>query len=431
MSTQNHDLFEKCLAELQAGKPLHEVLDAQPQARGELESLLQLALQMSSDPGQDPKQEAINLSRSRMLAKAAELRDTSSKPGFLGWIPRYAVGVAAVLFILVSSYGLFSASAESLPGDLLYPIKRSAESLRLDLTTREGKRQLLEASFEERRGEEVAQLLQQGRVARVSFEGRVAQMGSPHWLVEDIRVSVNASTRIIGEIQLDDEIEVEGETRPEGFVLAFELHKRLMTLAGRVEHIGVNHWEIDGRIVALTLESEIEDEISVGDFVTALVAVADDESLSLIEVRLDSDEADEHTPRSTPEPDPERIEFTGLVDSIGTISWIVDGRLVRINTDTDIDDDIEVGDTVRVRAEERGGILWALDIDERDGGDEAEMPDPDESDTASDDELSDDDSDDDTDDPDQDDDDSGDEDEEEEEKDDDDEEDDEEEEDNS
>lgn len=385
MNAQTNDLLENCLAELQAGKSLQEVLDRHPQARDELEPLLNLALRTSAERVQDPSVKAINRSRTRMLAKAAQVRGSTQRSGFFGWFPRYAVGVAAALLILVSSYGLLSASAGSLPGDFLYPVKRSAENLRLGLTRDDSEREILEESFEERRSEEVGFLLQQGRVALVSFEGRVAQIGATTWIVDDVRVLINEDTHIIGDIQVDDEIEVEGETRPEGYLLAFELHKRLMTLVGRVDQIGADHWEIDGHIVALIRESDIKDEISIGDFVIALVAVADDYSLSLIEVRLEDGEQDEQALRLTPDPGGEQVEFTGIVESMGSNTWIVDGRLIRIEANTNIDEDIEIGDTVRVRAELRDDTLWAFDIDERDDESDSDTEESDGSDDPDDD----------------------------------------------
>ncbi|MDF1499066.1 MAG: DUF5666 domain-containing protein [Anaerolineales bacterium] len=362
MSAPLHDLFEECLAELEAGKSLSEIMAAHPEAHQELEPLLRVAMQLSSRQSSDPRPQAVQRSRVRMLARAAELREPEKAGGFLTWLPRSAFALMAAAFVLIiSGYGLFSASAQALPGDLLYPIKRSAESLRLEITANKQAREVLEEQFAELRTGEVFRLLEEGREEFVSFEGAVQQMEGSDWIVEGILVLLDDETRIIGDIRLSDVIEVEGETRAEGHVFAFELHKRLFTLLGTVDRMDSARWQINGQWMALTRESDIEDGIKVGDAVIAVIAVADDGSLTLKGVsRLEESRPD-------PEDDnqanaAERIEFDGQVEAIGVTLWVVDHQTLRIDSDTDIDEGINLGDRVTVKAERRAGTLWALDI---------------------------------------------------------------------
>lgn len=375
MSAPLHDLFEECLAELETGKSLSEILAAHPEARQELEPLLRVAMQLSSRQPSDPRPQAVQRSRVRMLARAAELREPEKAGGFLTWLPRSAFALMAAAFVLIiSGYGLFSASAQALPGDLLYPIKRSAESLQLELTASNHAREVLEDQFAELRTGEVFRLLEEGREEFVSFEGAVQRMDGSDWVVDGIRVLLDDETRIIGDIHLSDVIEVEGETRVEGHVFAFELHKRLFTLLGTVDRMDSARWQINGQWMALTRESDIEDGIKVGDAVIAVIAVADDGSLTLKGVsRLEESRPD-------PEDDnqanaAERIEFDGQVEAIGANLWVVNHETLRIDSDTDIEEGIEVGDRVTVKAERRAGTLWALDIDFSD--DDANEPEED------------------------------------------------------
>lgn len=391
MSASESELFEKCLSELEAGSSFQDVLDAHPRVRGDLEHLLRLAIQSSHEQAGDPSPNVVHHSRTKLLARAAELREAGAPRGFSKWIPRYAVGFAAMLIALIlSGYGLFSASAQALPGDFLYPIKRSAETLRLEITSDEQRREQLEEQFENRRTHEVMRLLAGERVEYISFEGVVEQMRGQDWTVSGINVLIDDQTKIIGDINVRDGIEVEGETRPGDYVFAFELHKRTMRLQGTVDLLNADTWIIDGLSITVTTSSEIEGDISAGDIVDALVAVADDQSLTLLEAHLVDDEIAPPPENRQGEEGNEKFEFTGIVDSIGTNSWVVDGRQVRIDAYTDIEDGISVGDLVRVRVEQRDDVAWALQIERMDDeeggsheGETGESHDPDEGDDPS------------------------------------------------
>jgi hypothetical protein len=373
MNARLHELLQESLVQLEAGKNVQEILAAHPDVRDELEPLLTTAAFLSQGGIPEPDPDAIIRNRARMLSRAAELRDPRQDFKALTLLPRYAVGFAAAIFILVlSGYSLFSASAQALPGDLLYPVKRSAESLQLGITINIDDRKILEDKFEERRTEEVIQLLAESRVEFISFEGKVEYQRIQDWIVGGINVHLNEKTRMIGSIQVEDEIEVEGETQPEGYVLAHELHKRTATIQGIVNIISSDLWQIDGQNVTITEQSDIKDGVSVGDKVSALVVVNDDSSFVLLEVILLEDNG--VSPAQTEdidEEDHDMYEFYGEVDTIDVNVWIVEGQELRINSDTDIDDGIEVGDIVSVKAELRAGDIWAVDIDLLDEGNDA------------------------------------------------------------
>jgi hypothetical protein len=81
-----------------------------------------------------------------------------------------------------------------------------------------------------------------------------------------------------------------------------------------------------------------------------------------------SDDDDEGQPQSTEgdeeEEDQEKIEFEGVVESIGGSLWVIDGRSVRVDGGTEIHDDPGVGDTVKVVAfSQPDGSWWAEKIE--------------------------------------------------------------------
>lgn len=369
MNVQESDLLELCLTKLASGEDLRKVLSAHPRAREEVEPLLYLALRTSQKMADDPDFDVINRSQMKMLRRAAELRAAGTKRGVFTQLPSFRIGMAtALLLLIISGYGLFSVSAQALPGDFLYPIKLSAEQLQLEITADEAEVELLTEKFKERRTDEVGQLLSDGRVENISFEGVLDQIGDQQWFVNEIPVVVSNETRLIGDIQIGQGIKVEGETRPGGFVLAFELYTRLRRIQGIVDRIGLESWTIEGSLVTIIDDTEIKDDISVGDLVEALIYVADDQSFTLREVHLVEDYSVEHIPEpvnsdsEVEEPETEVIEYSGQVESIGSSVWSVGGQNLLIDAGSEIDVDIDVGDWVRVRAERRGGDLWALSI---------------------------------------------------------------------
>ena len=81
------------------------------------------------------------------------------------WPQRLNAVLAAVLVVvlIVGGWGTVAASAQALPGDLLYPIKRADESLRLGLAPDEESRAQLRLDFSGRRIDEAIRLIQANR----------------------------------------------------------------------------------------------------------------------------------------------------------------------------------------------------------------------------------------------------------------------------
>ncbi len=84
------------------------------------------------------------------------------------------------------------------------------------------------------------------------------------------------------------------------------------------------------------------------------------------------------TPTGTPEPEPSGtpephgtpgayVEFTGVVESMDSDQWVVDGQTIAIDATTQIEPGIQVGDTVKVKAfPATGGSLVAYEIEQAD-----------------------------------------------------------------
>jgi len=167
---------------------------------------------------------------------------------------------------------------------------------------------------------------------------------------------------------------------------------------GIVESIGVNVWRISGQTVTVTASTELRGSPQVGQ--TVEVKAIRDASGALVARRIEvktsgtSGPSASNTPSggggggsgpspsNTPEPTrtPERthtseptatqhaeeIEFEGTLQSISGDVWTVGGQAVTVTGSTEIKDNPQVGDTVRVRAlQQPDGSLIAERIEKR------------------------------------------------------------------
>jgi hypothetical protein len=220
------DALENCLQRLQQGESLETVLMPYPRLAEQLRPLLETA-SLARTAGQESLPlTALARQRARGLALAADLRRNGNRRPFFHTVWRPALTVLVVIAILaMSSNGLLTASAHSLPGDTLYPLKRSVETTQLNLASDPAKRQVLEREFDERRVEEAKSLITDQRLESVEFTGIVSSQLENKWLVSGISVVITSQTKLDPEILVGDKIEVHGATNALGGVDASMLSR--------------------------------------------------------------------------------------------------------------------------------------------------------------------------------------------------------------
>jgi len=173
--TQVDEVFEQCLAAMQTqGLTVEDCLQLHPALREELEPLLSLAARLQTARSVRPAAE-FRAATAQRLSNLAAARSAPPRPrtGFRGfWTggraqPRMRlnpllVGVLVVALI-ASGFGTVAASAQSLPGDLLYPVKRAEEAVHFALTPDEAGRAGLRLDYASRRIDEAVTLVQENR----------------------------------------------------------------------------------------------------------------------------------------------------------------------------------------------------------------------------------------------------------------------------
>lgn len=170
----------------------------------------------------------------------------------------------------------------------------------------------------------------------VKFTGIVEAMEPMTWTISGKAVTIGPETQIEGDIQIGSRVKVDARLQADGTLLARKIKLELekVEFIGVVESISDTSWTIGGRTVTVDADTEIEGDIQVGDRVKVEARMLADGSLLAHEIKLYYD----------------KVKFSGVVESIGGDSWIIGGYTVAVDSNTEIDDGIDVGDRVKVEA---------------------------------------------------------------------------------
>lgn len=226
------DRLEDALAMLAAGLPLETVLAEAGDDAAWLEPLLATAVEVGELQAAIPIPPP-DASLQKMLAHGKKLAGPArpaspTRPArqnilfnlFSGGF-RLASGLATALLVLFLVGGTLSLAAQrSLPGDSLYWLKQTSESVRLNLTRNPIQREQLQETFRQRRLQEVELLLEQGRDAEVTIEGRLLAAGPTAVELEGFTVEITPDTQINGQPAAGANVTVRAKVQDTGRLTA-------------------------------------------------------------------------------------------------------------------------------------------------------------------------------------------------------------------
>lgn len=370
MSAHLHDAFEVCLAALATGAKLDACLALYPDLADELRPLLLTAQQARQAALQEVPAAAMNRSRARFIARAGELRRSGKPLSRLFSFPRMAMAtLAVVLIFFLSINGLIVVSAQSLPGDTLYPVKLAAENVSLKLAPNDELRQRLSEDYQQRRAEEVRSLLAQNLTRKIALEGVISQVNPNGVLIDDLPILFDAQTKISGDLLPGRLVKLEGVTQPGGFIKADSIQLRFYEYAGEVKAIQRDMWLIGDTSFAILNGTRIDPALRIGDRVLVLVYSADDGTLYA--------QAILRIPETIPNPTrfkPFEIEFSGIIEAVSADMLIINGKSVQLANATEIKGDLTIGKQVKVHAlVAEDGSLTATEVEaESQAGNQAE-----------------------------------------------------------
>jgi hypothetical protein len=381
MSDELMTAFDESLDALAAGERLDAILARYPHLAAELRPMLAAAETARQHVQAAPVPHAAQMSsRTQFLTRAAELRGRRRTAG--GWLGlaalkgwamanrAAAITVAFVLGFALGSYGVITASAQSLPGEPLYPVKRTLEQTQLLLSFDPRARERLETDFSERRVDEVESLLAAARRAQVTFGGVLERIEGERWWVAGIQLIVPGSAEVVGTPFPGLYVAVNGVSQSDGTVVVTRVEVTGLAFSGRVRSLAAGTWQVDTTILMVNADTVITGSPAVGDLVNVTARRQSDGSWLALRIDLSaSGPALTPVPGATLAPPGQEVRFTGLVESQGPASWQISGQAVQLTALTEIRDNPQVGQRVEVRAVRAAdGTLTALRIERDEDG---------------------------------------------------------------
>lgn len=174
--------LDRCLADMAAGQSIEGCVQHYPQYAVQLEPLLKTASRVRTvPPAANLSVERVQAIETQLLVHADQIRQArlaKPAPRRLPLMRLMPIAMALVLLCSLAGFGITTASAASLPGDFLYPIKRFIEGVVVILTPLAGQTDL-HLTLAQRRLDEFSALadrndVRQELLAEMSSETAVA-----------------------------------------------------------------------------------------------------------------------------------------------------------------------------------------------------------------------------------------------------------------
>ena len=173
MNQELSEALNDCLDRLIQGESIQECLRLYPQHAHELEPLLQVAfatMRAADSVRPSPAAKARNFQRfTQAIAESDTARQSKPSWGWPRWLPvarPIMVGMAAIAVFVMSAGVVTAASSSSVPGEPLYWVKTTKESIESNIPRSDEGRANYEANLAHERGDEVSRLVERGQLKR-------------------------------------------------------------------------------------------------------------------------------------------------------------------------------------------------------------------------------------------------------------------------
>lgn len=324
-----YDILELSLQELENGADIDAVLARYPDHANELRPLLNASVMATTMAVSAPSADVIRRGRAKLLQHASEMREAKavSHKRMIPIFQRLAIALTLATLFLASGTGLVSASSSALPGENLYPVKRTWEDMRLFFTLNPEHKELLASEFESERLNEVDELLAEGRDENIQYAGVFKQVNGVMYVAgvkvlipDNLQVPVDGSAVIIV-----------GRTNAQGYV--------------EIESIVVLP---EGATVPLGKPVEVENEAESNSENGANSNSGSNSGSDSEEGTGSGNESQGSAASTPPETDRRSFEMKGTVESISNNKLIVNGQTVYLEN-AKIDGVLSSGVTVEIK----------------------------------------------------------------------------------
>jgi hypothetical protein len=273
-----------------------------------------------------------------------------------------AVVLASLLVVVALGAGTIAASAKSLPGDALYPVKRVTEEFQLMLTFDQQSKAQLVQKLDERRREEAKAIASSQRIAEMSFRGQVESADGSHWTIGGVLVRTSDETVIEEDVAVGALVRVRVRSLSDGTLLA-------MRISVEPESVWLEPTASPTVTEPATTPTTVPTptELPATKVPVQPPAPTSTPSPTSTSTPSATPSATATALRATPTPPREvRIRFAGSIEALAEDVWTVGGQVVRIGANTRIDEHearAAVGAIARVLAVRReDGTLLAIEI---------------------------------------------------------------------
>jgi hypothetical protein len=341
--------LEVCLKEIEQGADVDTVLFRYPELADELRPILDASIKARKLSVPAPSQDVVRRNRAKLLQHAAEMREAkathASRRIWSVPLRRALVSLMVIAVLFVSSTGLVRASSNTLPGDNLYPVKRTWEDVILFFTFNPDQRQSLELEHENERLDELHELFAEGRSAEVGFAGYVTRQTGTEWRVSGITVFISSSTLLpVQPVAIGAPVRVNGRIQ-NGGVIAAQIE--LLPSDSKLPEVNDDGLEIEGEDHE-DAAPEVEDESDIRSVVEPTVVPTVISSIK--------------TP--TPTIEPEDVTVEGKVTSIQNNLIVINGIVMDIQFAEEIKGIPSAGITAKVEGYyDAGGIFIVTKIE--------------------------------------------------------------------
>ena len=317
MNNKLYDALETCLQEIEKGAALESVIARFPDLVNELRPILKASIQ-ARRLSADPSAEAMRRGRAKLLQRASEMREAKIAPRkrVIPIFQRLALSLGMAATFLVSGTGLVGASATALPGENLYPVKRTWEDLQLLFTLDRDVRDVVKSQFEIERLHEVNELIVEGRHEVIQFAGVFMQVNGVYY-VSGVNVLIPSNLQIP---EIGSAVIVTGRTNAQGFV---ELESLELLPDGVFVPVGLPV-EIESES-----ESNSNSDVNGNDGLDSISNSNDSDGSG----GQSSDNGNEAGGGDKPE-HREDFEVEGIVESLSETTLVIQGKTVYLESAT-------------------------------------------------------------------------------------------------
>ena len=169
MENDFEKILDDCIGELRNGGSIESIVERYPEHASELKALLELVQAIQQLPKPEPAADALSSALVAMGQELALLRPVESPRPEKGrhsalrrlfQQPRLAWTLSVAFALVLLFVGIGTVSANSVPGDILYPLKLATEKVSFLLAFSSERKAELRLTFSEQRTKEIKQVLQ-------------------------------------------------------------------------------------------------------------------------------------------------------------------------------------------------------------------------------------------------------------------------------